>query len=99
MNGELACGKETTWEGGHRVPTIIRWPSVIPGNTVNQELLSSLDWFPTLSKLFGVPLVDGVVYVARIPALGFEFWGVESVVAFAKRCCVVSERFSPQLLR
>jgi arylsulfatase A-like enzyme len=62
VNGELACGKFTTWEGGHRVPTIIRWPAVVPPGSVNQELTSSLDWYPTFASLVGYPLKEGVVY-------------------------------------
>lgn len=36
-NGELRCGKETTYEGGHRVPTILRWPGVVQPGTVNTK--------------------------------------------------------------
>jgi hypothetical protein len=61
VNGELACGKTTTWEGGFRVPTIVHWPGVVNPGTVNQELTSSLDWFPTLSHIVGIPLKPGVV--------------------------------------
>jgi arylsulfatase A len=51
VNGELACGKATTWEGGVRVPTMLRWPGVVAAGSVNQELISSLDWFPTIAKV------------------------------------------------
>lgn len=59
-NGEFRCGKETTYEGGHRVPTIIRWPGVVKPGTVNTKLLSSLDWFPTIGFLAGYPLLANV---------------------------------------
>ena len=38
---------------GHRVPTIVQWSTHIPPNSVNQQLLSSLDWFATLAHLGG----------------------------------------------
>ena len=65
VNGDLRCGKGTTYEGGHRVPTIVRWPGTIPAGRVVAELTSSLDWFPTMLGLAGVSLptdriIDGV---------------------------------------
>ena len=62
VNGELACGKATTWEGGVRVPTMVRWPGVVAAGSVNQELLSSLDWYPTIAHLAGFALDPGTVY-------------------------------------
>ena len=62
MPGPSPGGKHTTWEGGHRVPTIVRWPAVVRPGTVNQELTSSLDWFPTFASLVGFELKPGVVY-------------------------------------
>ncbi|XP_039991308.1 arylsulfatase G isoform X1 [Xiphias gladius] len=46
--------KQTTWEGGHRVPTVAYWPGRIPANTTNSALLSGMDIFPTLLSLAGV---------------------------------------------
>ncbi|KAG7506482.1 arylsulfatase G [Solea senegalensis] len=46
--------KRTTWEGGHRVPTVAYWPGKIPANTTNSALLSGMDIFPTLLSLAGV---------------------------------------------
>jgi arylsulfatase A len=60
VNGDLRCGKGTTWEGGHRVPTMVRWPSRIPGGSVNRGISASLDWFPTVASLAGVPLPANV---------------------------------------
>jgi arylsulfatase len=44
--------KGTTWEGGMRVPTVIRWPGA-PGERVSSEIVSSLDFFPTLVAAAG----------------------------------------------
>ncbi|XP_029384006.1 arylsulfatase G isoform X2 [Echeneis naucrates] len=46
--------KRTTWEGGHRVPTVAYWPGRIPPNTTNPALLSGMDIFTTLLSLAGV---------------------------------------------
>ncbi|KAG5262601.1 hypothetical protein AALO_G00276830 [Alosa alosa] len=46
--------KTTTWEGGHREPTVAYWPGKIPANTTSGALLSGLDIFPTLLSLAGV---------------------------------------------
>uniref|UniRef100_A0A3Q3LPM0 Arylsulfatase G n=1 Tax=Mastacembelus armatus TaxID=205130 RepID=A0A3Q3LPM0_9TELE len=51
--------KRTTWEGGHRVPTVVYWPGRIPANTTSSALLSGMDIFPTLLSLAGMtPLSD-----------------------------------------
>ena len=39
--------KLTTWEGGMRVPLLVRWPGHIKPGTVNNEIISMLDWMPT----------------------------------------------------
>ncbi len=47
--------KGTTWEGGFRVPSLIRWPGVVkPGSKIN-EIMSHEDWIPTLMAAAGVP--------------------------------------------
>ena len=46
--GSLREGKGTTWEGGHRVPFIARWPKRIPAGTVCDELAATIDLLPTL---------------------------------------------------
>ncbi|XP_051925654.1 arylsulfatase G-like [Hippocampus zosterae] len=49
-----SSAKKTTWEGGHRVPSVACWPGVIPANTTSAALLSGMDIFPTLLSLAGV---------------------------------------------
>jgi arylsulfatase len=47
--------KGTTWEGGFRVPLLVRWPGVIkPGTKIN-EIISQEDWLPTLLAAAGEP--------------------------------------------
>jgi arylsulfatase len=45
--------KNDNWEGGYRVPLLVRWPGIIqPGTEVN-EIISHLDWFPTIAATLG----------------------------------------------
>jgi len=47
--------KNENWEGGYRVPTVIRWPGVIEPGTVNNEIFSHMDMIPTIMAAVGVP--------------------------------------------
>jgi len=47
--------KGTVYEGGFRVPAIIRWPGKIKPGAVENGLISGLNWFPTLAAAAGVP--------------------------------------------
>ena len=59
----LREGKGTTWEGGVRVPCVMRWPGKIPAGTVCDEPAMTIDILPTVAKLTGTKLpahgVDG----------------------------------------
>lgn len=47
--------KNTNWEGGYRVPTLIRWPGVIQPGTVSNDIFAHEDMLPTLMAAAGVP--------------------------------------------
>ena len=47
--------KGTTWEGGFRIPMMVRWPGVIQPGTVRNDIISLIDWFPTLCAAAGIP--------------------------------------------
>ena len=47
--------KATTWEGGFRVPAVVRWPGVIKPGTVINDIFSHLDWMPTFMAAVGEP--------------------------------------------
>ncbi|ELR99358.1 arylsulfatase [Gloeocapsa sp. PCC 73106] len=49
--------KNTAWEGGFRVPLMIRWPGHIPAGTVFNDTISHLDWMPTLLAAAGDPKI------------------------------------------
>jgi arylsulfatase len=55
----------TAWEGGIRVPFMIRWPGRIPAGRVSDEIVHAADLFPTLANLAGATVpndrpIDGV---------------------------------------
>ena len=47
--------KNTNWEGGYRVPAFVRWPGKIKPGAVTQEIVSHMDWFPTILAMAGAP--------------------------------------------
>ena len=62
--------KGTSFEGGFRVPAIIRWPGHITPGSVENGIFSGLDWFPTLAAAAGNPnvtdqLLKGVTLEGR----------------------------------
>jgi arylsulfatase A-like enzyme len=63
--------KNTNWEGGFRVPAMIRWPGKIPAGTILNDIMSHEDWVPTLMSAAGRPTVTeelkaGVISMAGI---------------------------------
>lgn len=61
-NYPLRGGKAQFFEGGIRVPCIIKWPGNIEPGQVNQEFLSALEIFPTLTTAAGMDLPDSIIY-------------------------------------
>ncbi|MBK1875783.1 sulfatase family protein [Pelagicoccus mobilis] len=54
----LSKGKKSHFEGGHRVPGVMRWPARIPAGRVCSEVATTIDLLPTLAVLNGIS-VDG----------------------------------------
>jgi arylsulfatase A len=64
-NAPLRGYKGQTWEGGMRVPCIVKWPGQIPAGQVSPALTTAMDFYPTLASLVGhdltaLPKHDGV---------------------------------------
>jgi arylsulfatase len=55
-SGPLREGKLTSFDGGMRVPCLMRWPGVIPAGGRQREPIMAIDLLPTLAKLLKVPL-------------------------------------------
>jgi arylsulfatase A-like enzyme len=56
--------KNTNWEGGWRVPSMVRWPGVIEPGSVSNGVVHHMDWLPTYAAAAGMPnikedLLDG----------------------------------------
>ena len=65
FNCNFNGGKGNTYEGGIRVPMILRWPDGLPGGARSDAMAHFSDWFPTLLSLAGVDIpadrpLDGV---------------------------------------
>lgn len=60
-NGPLRGHKGDTWEGGIRVPCIVRWPAQIPAGRISDEFLTSLEILPTLARATGAAIPEGLI--------------------------------------
>lgn len=52
-NGHLRGTKNTCWEGGMRVPLIVRWPGKVPAGRVSDAMVTGMDLMPTLAAIAG----------------------------------------------
>ena len=62
--GGLREGKGTSFEGGQRVPTIMKWPKVISAGSISNNIAATIDVFPTIANIVSSELpkhkIDGV---------------------------------------
>jgi arylsulfatase len=49
--------KNSNWEGAYRVPSLARWPGKFPAGMVSNEIMSHMDWLPTLLAAAGEPKI------------------------------------------
>lgn len=62
-------GKGWLYEGGIREPLIIRWPGIIEAGSVSEEIVSSVDFMPTVCELLNVensPQADGISLLSHL---------------------------------
>jgi arylsulfatase len=62
--------KDSNWEGAFRVPAMIRWPGHIQPGSVSTEIVSGLDWFPTLLAAAGDTTVKDRLLKGWAPKAG-----------------------------
>lgn len=55
-NAPLRGTKGSTWEGGMRVPCLVRWPGRVPAGSVSDAMTTAMDLVPTLARLGGADL-------------------------------------------
>ncbi len=71
--GGLREGKGTSFEGGQRVPCVMKWPAQIKGGVIANQLASTIDFFPTIAEILNVPLPDRKIDgVSLLPLLKGE---------------------------
>lgn len=73
-NAPLRAEKGTLYEGGIREPLIISWPGWIQPGRVSDALVSSVDFYPTFTRLAGIPLPEEQIFDGRslLPVLAGE---------------------------
>ncbi len=57
-NCNLRSEKKFVYEGGIKVPAILRWPGRIEGGTRNHDLMTHCDWMPTFMSMCGIEIPD-----------------------------------------
>ncbi len=66
--------KNTNWEGGWRVPAMVRWPGHIEPGSVSNEIMHHMDWLPTLVAAAGDDNIKGKLLTGYdSPALGRSY--------------------------
>jgi arylsulfatase A-like enzyme len=62
--------KNSNWEGGWRVPAMVRWPDKIKAGSVTNGIVHHMDWFPTFLAVAGEPDVKDKLLKGGIQAIG-----------------------------
>ncbi len=65
--------KNTNWEGGWRVPAMVRWPGKIKANSVSNEVMHHMDWLPTLLAAAGKPGIMEELKKGGVKAIGRDY--------------------------
>lgn len=61
--------KNTNWEGGWRVPAMVRWPGKIKADTWSNEIMHHMDWMPTLLAVAGEPDIKAKLKKGGVKAI------------------------------
>ena len=68
-NGELRGGKRDLYEGGIRIPLIVRWPNNIEVGSTNDHISAFWDFLPTVCDITGEEFSDNVNGISYLPVL------------------------------
>ncbi|PAY16235.1 N-acetylgalactosamine 6-sulfate sulfatase [Rhodopirellula sp. SM50] len=65
QSGPLRNGKGSCYEGGYRLPCIVRWPGKVPAGRVSDAIFATIDFMPTFARLAGFEVpndrrIDGI---------------------------------------
>jgi arylsulfatase A len=66
---DLAGAKWTNWQGGIRVPLIVRWPDKIKAGSQSERLTAAYDYLPTIADLAGAKTPEGKDGLTILPVL------------------------------
>jgi arylsulfatase len=65
--------KNTNWEGGWRVPAMVRWPGRIPADSVTNEIVHHMDWLPTFLAAAGEPDIKQKLKQGEVETIGRSY--------------------------
>ena len=65
--------KNTNWEGGWRVPAMVRWPGKIKPGTWSNEIVHHMDWLPTFLAAAGEPDIKEKLKKGGVEAIGRSY--------------------------
>jgi arylsulfatase len=65
--------KNTNWEGGWRVPAMVRWPGKIAPGSVTNEIVHHMDWLPTFLAVAGDPDIRANLKSGGVQAIGRSY--------------------------
>ncbi len=92
---QFSRGKATCYEGGLRIPMIIRSPGVVPPNTVRNELVSTIDLLPTILDAVRLPARETLPGTSLLPLANGKA-DVWRRYLFAERTAYSAGSFYPQ---
>jgi arylsulfatase len=61
--------KNTNWEGGWRVPSMVRWPGKIKPGSISNEIMHHMDWLPTFLAAAGEPDIKAQLKKGGVKAI------------------------------
>jgi arylsulfatase len=62
--------KNTNWDGGWRVPSMVRWPGKIKAGSISNEIMHHMDWLPTFVAVAGDPSIKEKLKKGGVEAIG-----------------------------
>jgi len=68
-NYPLREGKGTLYEGGLRIPAMVRWPGTIEAGRISDEMIISTDIYPTVAELAGIVVDHEIEGLSLVPHL------------------------------
>jgi arylsulfatase A-like enzyme len=68
-NTPFRAGKGFVYEGGLRIPLLVRWPGHVPAGKITDAPVINTDWLPTLMELAGLPAPSGLDGISFAPLL------------------------------